>query len=149
MRTATRSTPAGSIRKPGVVAADGHTDLGGVFDRFVDRYALDVLSPGTTVLITGDARTNYRADGAASLAQIARLARRVYWLNPEPRAEWGTTDSAVDAYRPHCTDIVEVRNLAQLADFVCGSAEFFAAASPGALAASGAAPPAAQAPPPS
>lgn len=106
------------VRKPGVVAADGHTDLGAVFARFVDRYAAEALSPGTTVLITGDARTNYRADGAESLAQIARMARRVYWLNPEPRAEWGTTDSAVDAYRPYCTDIVEVRNLAQLADFV-------------------------------
>lgn len=106
------------VRKPGVVAGDGHTDLATAFGLFLDRYAGSVLNPGTTVLITGDARTNYRPDGADALAHIARMARRVYWLNPEPRSEWATSDSAVDAYRAHCTDVVEVRNLTQLSEFV-------------------------------
>jgi uncharacterized protein len=45
---------------------------------------------------------------------VAGRARAVYWLNPEPRAEWGTTDSALAAYAPHCTRVFEVRTLQQL-----------------------------------
>ena len=45
-------------------------------------------------------------------------ARRVYLLNPEPAAEWNTTDSIVDVYRPYLDEVFEVRNLRQLADAV-------------------------------
>jgi uncharacterized protein with von Willebrand factor type A (vWA) domain len=38
----------------------------------------------------------------------------VYWLNPEPRAEWNTHDSEIAAYSTHCDGVVEVRNLRQL-----------------------------------
>ncbi len=45
-------------------------------------------------------------------------ARKVYWLNPEPRRQWNTTDSIMAAYAPHCDGVFEVRNLRQLAAFV-------------------------------
>ena len=51
------------------------------------------------MIICGDARTNYRPDGAEALRAIAEQARRVFWLNPEPEQEWGATDSAMDDYR--------------------------------------------------
>jgi uncharacterized protein with von Willebrand factor type A (vWA) domain len=52
------------------------------------------------------------------LKSIAERARRVYWLNPEPRAEWDTTDSVMGLYARHCTEVFEVRNLRQLSDCV-------------------------------
>jgi len=105
-----------------VVAADGHSDYGNVFHRFWHLYGHADLDPRSTVIVTGDARNNYREDGAESLRSIAQRARRVYWLNPEPRTDWNASDSIVAAYEPECTGLFEVRNLRQLTDFVVGIA---------------------------
>ena len=53
-----------------------------------------------------------------ALKAIHARARHVYLLNPEPAAEWDTTDSIVDVYRPYLDAVFEVRNLRQLADAV-------------------------------
>jgi uncharacterized protein len=97
-----------------VVGPDGHSDYGAVLGAFWDRYGHTGLTHRSTVLVTGDARTNYRPDRADVLAAIARRSRAVYWLNPEPRAEWATTDSALAAYAPYCDQVFEVRTLDQL-----------------------------------
>jgi hypothetical protein len=52
------------------------------------------------------------------LRAIAEQARRVFWLNPEPEAEWGATDSAMDDYRSYCRGAFEVRSLRQLGDVI-------------------------------
>jgi uncharacterized protein with von Willebrand factor type A (vWA) domain len=70
------------------------------------------------VLVTGDARTNYRAAGLAPFRSLCQRARRVYWLNPEPEDQWDTDDSAMSAYRPTCAGVYEVRSLRQLADAI-------------------------------
>ena len=71
-----------------------------------------------TLIVTGDARSNYRETGAEAFGQIASKARRVYWLNPEPTDLWGTDDSIIDDYRRSCTNVFEVRTLGQLADVI-------------------------------
>jgi uncharacterized protein len=103
-----------------VVWADGHSDYGHVFGRFWERYGQAGLGPRSTVVITGDGRNNYRAPGVEALRAIADRARRVYWLNPEPRSRWNTTDSIIRLYAPHCGGVVEARNLRQLGEFVNG-----------------------------
>jgi uncharacterized protein with von Willebrand factor type A (vWA) domain len=67
---------------------------------------------------TGDARSNYRDPGLEALALIGDRARKLYWLNPEPRQDWNTTDSILDLYAGRCHGVFEVRNLRHLADFV-------------------------------
>jgi uncharacterized protein with von Willebrand factor type A (vWA) domain len=101
-----------------VVAADGHSDYGNVFERFWHLYGYADLDPRSTVIITGDARNNYREPGVEKLRSVRERSRRLYWLNPEPRERWDTTDSIMTAYEPECTGAHEVRNLGQLADFV-------------------------------
>jgi uncharacterized protein len=76
------------------------------------------VSSRSTVIICGDARTNYRPDGAEALRTIAEQARRVFWLNPEPEQQWGATDSAMDDYRVYCRGAFEVRSLRQLGDVI-------------------------------
>ena len=98
-----------------MVRLDGHSDYGSVFRHFNDRYLADAIGPRTTVIITGDARGNYRDGHPDALALIAARARKVFWLNPEPSAAWGTDDSLVNDYRPLCQSIFEVRSLRQLA----------------------------------
>jgi uncharacterized protein with von Willebrand factor type A (vWA) domain len=102
------------LQRGRVIGADGHSDYGVVLSDFWDRYGRAGLTHRSTVMIAGDARTNYRPDRAEQLAAIARRARAVYWLDPEPRAEWDTTDSALAAYAPHCDRVFEVRTLRQL-----------------------------------
>lgn len=97
-----------------VVAGDGHSDYGRVLSAFWDRYGGHSLTARSTVIVAGDARGNYRHAGADVLARIHRRVRAVYWLNPEPRAEWNTLDSLVDIFAPSCERTFEVRNLRQL-----------------------------------
>ena len=100
-----------------VVWLDGHSDYGRSLEMFTDRYA-SAVTPRSTVIVTGDARNNYRPANADLLGNIAHSARSVYWLNPEPRAYWNTGDSVMDRYGVHCTAVHEVRNLRQLEEFV-------------------------------
>ncbi|MGA8039147.1 MAG: VWA domain-containing protein, partial [Acidimicrobiia bacterium] len=74
--------------------------------------------PRTTVIITGDARNNYRPPRAEVLADVARSSRALVWLNPEPQAYWDTGDSAMSHYAAHCSSVHEVRTLRQLELFI-------------------------------
>lgn len=112
---------AAGVRRMGhearVVHSDGHSDYGRVFGRFAADH-LGRLGPRTTVIITGDARTNYRDPNPAALDLIGRSSRALFWLNPERRGAWDSGDSAFDVYRPVCDGAFEVRTLRQLAAFV-------------------------------
>jgi uncharacterized protein with von Willebrand factor type A (vWA) domain len=70
------------------------------------------------VIVTGDARNNYRPARETVLGEIAKKARAVVWLNPEPRAYWDTGDSTMGRYATYCTSVHEVRTLRQLEEFV-------------------------------
>ena len=102
------------MRNTNVIARDGHSDYAAVLHQFWDEVGDGDLSPNSTLLITGDGRTNYRPAGAAVLEEMASRCRAVYWLNPEPRAEWDSHDSEIEAYAQHCTGIFEVRTVRQL-----------------------------------
>ena len=96
-----------------VVWLDGHSDYGNSLEMFWDRYGSE-LTPRSTVIVTGDARNNYRNPRGELLGQIADVSRAVYWLNPEPRGYWDTGDSVMRSYAPYCREVHEVRNLRQL-----------------------------------
>ncbi len=100
-----------------VVWLDGHSDYGHSLERFHERFGPQ-LNPRTTVLITGDARNNYRPPQADILGEISKKARALVWLNPEPQAYWDTGDSAMSHYAKYCTSVHEVRSLRQLEEFV-------------------------------
>lgn len=100
-----------------VVWVDGHSDYGHALSVFWERWGEDI-TPRTSVLLLGDARNNYHASQAWVVQEIRHRARHVYWLNPEPRAYWGTGDSILGEYAVHCDDVFECRNLRQLEHFV-------------------------------
>lgn len=100
-----------------VVWLDGHSDYGNSLETFYNRYG-NQLTPRTTVIITGDARNNYRPARDGVLDDVAKASRALVWLNPEPMAYWDTGDSAMSDYARHCTSVHEVRTLRQLEEFV-------------------------------
>ena len=117
-RTGHELAPRNLLYGTKVVFGDGHSDYGNVFRRFWHVYGYADLDPRATVIITGDARNNYRDPGLDAFKMISDRARKVYWLNPEPRPDWNTSDSIMDAYAGRCHAVFETRNLAQLAEFV-------------------------------
>ncbi|CAM5636698.1 vWA domain-containing protein [Streptomyces aurantiogriseus] len=90
----------------------GSSDYGVALGEFAERYA-GAVGPRTTVFVLGDARTNMSDPNLAAVRQIAERARHVHWLNPEPRAQWGTGDSAAYAYA-ELVAMHECRNAHQL-----------------------------------
>ena len=104
-------------REASIVSHDGHSDYGATFENFLELYGSDV-GPKATLLILGDARNNYRSRAEQSLKELTGKARHSYWLNPEPRFDWDTGDSAASDYAPFVDKMVEVRNLKQLEAFI-------------------------------
>jgi uncharacterized protein with von Willebrand factor type A (vWA) domain len=94
----------------------GSSDYGVALGEFASLYG-DALSPRTTVFVLGDARTNMSDPNLPAVREIAERARRVYWLNPEARAQWGTGDSAAYEYA-ELVEMHECRNVRQLSALV-------------------------------
>ncbi len=103
-------------REAELVWFDGHSDYGHAFEVFAERYA-DAITPRTSLLVLGDGRTNYRSPALPVLRRLAAEARHAYWLNPEPRGQWGSGDSAALTYA-EVVEMVECRTVAQLEHFV-------------------------------
>ncbi len=100
-----------------LVRRDGHSDYGSALNGFASRYP-DAVTPRSTVIVTGDARNNYRETGSEVVAAIADRARTLHWLNPEAARYWDTGDSIMATYAPLCDGVHEVRTLRQLEAFV-------------------------------
>ena len=100
-----------------VIWVDGHSDYGHAFNVFWERWGKEI-SAKTSVIILGDARNNYHASSSWVISEIAKRARHVYWLNPEPKSYWNTGDSILSEYAPHTDGTFECRNLRQLSHFV-------------------------------
>jgi len=94
----------------------GRTNYGRAFAKFAEA-ADDALGPKTSLLILGDARSNYSDLNVPVLADLAKRCRHAYWLNPEHPRHWDTGDSAAGPYG-EIVPMVECRNLTQLGEFV-------------------------------
>jgi uncharacterized protein len=94
----------------------GRTNYGRAFTTFAEEFP-DALGPKSSLLILGDARSNYSDLSVPVLRDLAGRARHAYWLNPEHPRHWDTGDSAATAYAD-VVSMVECRNLTQLGEFV-------------------------------
>lgn len=110
------SAMSAMIREADLICYDGHSDYGNAFGVFAERFA-HTLTGRTSLLILGDARNNYRDPNTAALATLAATARHAHWLNPEPRGQWGSGDSAAGGYGD-VLPMHECRNAQQLASVV-------------------------------
>ncbi len=96
---------------------DAHTDYGEMLTQF-HRDHLHLLTKKTTLIIVGDARTNYHNPCERLLDEMRAKCRRVIWLNPEPEQFWGTGDSEMNTYKAYCHEVRPCRNLNQLIYFI-------------------------------
>ncbi|GAB3073210.1 VWA domain-containing protein [Nocardioides zeae] len=104
---------AASIQHAALV---GRTSYGSALRTFRQEYG-DALGPASSLLVLGDARSNYSDLALDDLRAMAHGIRAAWWLNPEHPRNWDTGDSAASRYGA-VVPMVECRNLAQLAEFV-------------------------------
>ncbi len=109
-KTSQEAVDAVLVRMP-----PGHysTDLGGSLRQF-QRAHFDLVDARTTLLLVGDARNNYRDPALDAFAALIRRCRRAIWLNPEAPFLWGTGDSDMLEYAPHCHHVFQVQTMAEL-----------------------------------
>jgi uncharacterized protein len=91
----------------------GSSDYGGSLSDF-EKGWLKTVTPKTTVIVLGDARTNNLDPRADILRRISERSKRLVWLNPEGRMGWGWGDSEMPRYASFCTVVRQCATARQL-----------------------------------
>ena len=91
----------------------GSSDYGTSFADF-ERQWMGSVTPQTTVIVLGDARSNNLDPGADILRRISERAKRLVWLNPEGRMTWGFGDSEMPRYATFCNVVRQCATAQQL-----------------------------------
>jgi uncharacterized protein with von Willebrand factor type A (vWA) domain len=91
----------------------GSSDYGSSFADF-ERQWMESVTPQTTVIVLGDARSNNLDPGADILRRISERSKRLVWLNPEGRMTWGWGDSEMPRYATFCNVVRQCATAQQL-----------------------------------
>jgi uncharacterized protein with von Willebrand factor type A (vWA) domain len=91
----------------------GSSDYGSSLADFEKQW-MSSVTPRTTVIVLGDARSNNLDPRADILRRIAERSKRLVWLNPEGRMAWGWGDSEMPRYRTFCTVVRQCATAQQL-----------------------------------
>lgn len=89
------------------------TDLGYSLTNFAHDY-MDKIDSKTSFIMVGDGRNNYNDPQIDIFRKISQRSHRTIWINPEPQIQWGTGDSDMWKYAPHCNDVLRAGTLNQL-----------------------------------
>lgn len=95
-----------------VVPLGGNSNYGRALRSFRDAMGAKI-DRRTTIAILGDGRTNHLDDGMDTLRDLARRARGVLWICPEPASAW-TGDSAMPRYQRAVTAVLPARSAEDL-----------------------------------
>lgn len=91
----------------------GSSDYGKSLADF-EKLALSAVTPQTTVIVLGDARTNNLDPRADILKRVSERCKRLVWLNPEGRMVWGWGDSEMPRYATFCSVVRQCATAKQL-----------------------------------
>ncbi|MEQ1887837.1 MAG: VWA domain-containing protein [Alphaproteobacteria bacterium] len=91
----------------------GSTDYGRSLQDFAEL-ALNDIDSRTTVIILGDARSNYGDPGAEIMKKIYERSKWVMWLNPEEKNTWNYADSVMRKFQPYCHQVQVCNSLTHL-----------------------------------
>jgi uncharacterized protein len=91
----------------------GSSDYGASLADF-EKDWMSTLTPQTTVIVLGDARSNNLDPRADVLRRISERSKRLVWLNPEGRMVWGFGDSEMPRYATFCSVVRQCATAQQL-----------------------------------
>jgi hypothetical protein len=108
-----RQSPEAAMQEIMAKVGYGSSDYGRSLADFEKQW-LRAVTPKTTVIILGDARTNKLDPRTDVMRTISERAKRVVWLNPEGRMAWGWGDSEMPRYAPFCNLVRQCATAKQL-----------------------------------
>jgi uncharacterized protein len=91
----------------------GSSDYGNSLCDFEKQW-MNTITPQTTVIVLGDARSNNLDPRADVLRRISERSKRLVWLNPEGRMSWGLGDSEMPRYATFCSVVRQCATAKQL-----------------------------------
>ncbi|MSP44227.1 MAG: VWA domain-containing protein [Alphaproteobacteria bacterium] len=91
----------------------GSTDYGRSLQDFAEL-ALNDIDSRTTVIMLGDARSNYGDPGSEIMKKIYDRSKWVMWLNPEEKNTWNYADSVMRKFQPYCHQVQVCNSLTHL-----------------------------------
>lgn len=91
----------------------GSSDYGSSLVDF-EKDFMSTLTPQTTVIVLGDARSNNLDPRADIMRRISERSKRLVWLNPEGRLAWGFGDSEMPRYATFCSVVRQCATAQQL-----------------------------------
>lgn len=97
----------------GVLDVDADSDYGAAFGTFMEEHG-SAVNRRTTVIVLGDGRGNGKDPNFGAIAEMARRARELVWLTPEPRYSWRLGSCDLPAYAAYCDRVHVVRDLGGL-----------------------------------
>jgi uncharacterized protein len=106
-------SPEAAMREIMSKVGFGSSDYGGSLVDF-EKGWIKTVTPKTTVIVLGDARTNNLDPRADILRRISERSKRLVWLNPEGRMGWGWGDSEMPRYAAFCTVVRQCATAKQL-----------------------------------
>jgi uncharacterized protein with von Willebrand factor type A (vWA) domain len=99
-----------------LINGGGSTDYGQAFSD-LEGFLENDIDRKTTVIILGDARSNYGDPRCDILKSIQEKSKRIIFLNPEPKSLWGTGDSEMLRFVPYssknkvCSSLVDLERV--------------------------------------
>jgi len=108
-----KKTPEAAMAEIMSKVGFGSSDYGSSLADFEDEW-MNAITPQTTVIVLGDARSNNLDPRADILRRIAERSKRVVWLNPEGRMAWGFGDSEMPRYATFCSVVRQCATAKQL-----------------------------------
>ncbi|MDE0423202.1 MAG: VWA domain-containing protein [Gammaproteobacteria bacterium] len=94
----------------------GNTDYARAFADFRELCG-SAVNQHSTLIVLGDARSNYYDPRADIFEELTRRAKQTYWLNPEPRDQWREGDSEMRRYAPYCFRVETCNKLRDIERF--------------------------------
>jgi uncharacterized protein with von Willebrand factor type A (vWA) domain len=91
----------------------GSSDYGSSLADF-EKGWMNAITPQTTVIVLGDARSNNLDPRADILRRVSERSKRLVWLNPEGRMAWGFGDSEMARYATFCSVVRQCATAKQL-----------------------------------
>lgn len=108
-----RNTPEEAMKQIMASVGYGSSDYGRSLADF-EKSFMSAVTPQTTVIVLGDARSNNLDPRAEILRRIGERAKRLVWLNPEGRMAWGFGDSEMPRYATFCNVVRQCATAQQL-----------------------------------
>ncbi|MET0970496.1 MAG: VWA domain-containing protein [Tardiphaga sp.] len=108
-----RNTPEEAMKQIMASVGYGSSDYGrSLVD--LEKNFMSAVTPQTTVIVLGDARSNNLDPRADILRRVGERAKRLVWLNPEGRMAWGFGDSEMPRYATFCNVVRQCATAQQL-----------------------------------